>query len=253
MHEEDQDYDVAEPAVGNGEDNDTQRSRASRFWRSQPDRVSAADGPDATDEAAADDRTALDNETAPDNETGPDDESRLDDETGATRRAGETQPDDDVVVVADVIEAEAVTPDGSDAQRAGEPFAMPAASAVADSPHVATGNGRSVQAGSAEQTAAAGDRDVRPAAASQSFGGQEWREIQATFVDDPHGAVQMAASAADNALNSLVTGLRERQSSLSAAGNQDTEQLRAALQEYRKFCQAISDIGRQLPEPAGAR
>ncbi len=86
----------------------------------------------------------------------------------------------------------------------------------------------------------------------QAFGSQEWREIQATFVDDPHGAVQMAASAADSALNALVTGLRDRQSSLSAVGNQDTEQLRAALQEYRRFCQSISEIGRQLPEPVAA-
>jgi hypothetical protein len=288
MQERDQDYDVAEPAVGNGEDSDTLRSRAGRFWRSQPDRVNAADEPDATDDPAVDDQTALndraeldndaalDNQTALDNETALNDETALDnqtalndeteldddetalDETGAGRRTDDTQPDDDVVVVAEVIETESVTPVGASAGRADEPFAMPAASSVADDPRDAVGNGTSVQASradAAESAAAAAeaDRDVPAAGASPAFGGQEWREIQATFVDDPHGAVQMAASAADSALNSLVTGLRERQSSLAGAGNQDTEQLRSALQEYRKFCQAISDIGRQLPEPAGTR
>ena len=42
MHDNDQDYEVAETAAASSEDSDALRSRAGRFWRSQPDRVSAA-------------------------------------------------------------------------------------------------------------------------------------------------------------------------------------------------------------------
>lgn len=269
MHENDQEYEVAEPAVAGAEDTDALPSRAGRFWRSQPDRVSAADEPDADDETVVRDETGLDDKAALDNETGLGDETGLEDETGETRRADETVSadeavpadetvsDDDVVVVAEVIETEPAIPAGD---RAGEPFAMPATvGATASGPDDTARNGMSAQtpvasqplADETAQRAAAGEGPA--AATAQSFGSQEWREIQATFVDDPHGAVQMAASAAGSALDALVAGLRERQSSLSTAGPQDTEQLRAALQEYRKFCQAVSEIGRQLPERVTAR
>ena len=215
------------------------------------DEAVADDGPAARDENGLDDPATLDNETGLDDETG------LEAETGETRPADETMADDDdVVVVAEVIETEPATTAG---ERPGEPFAMPAAADASPSGlDDAARNGMAARtsvpgqrlADESAQQAAAGD--VPAAATAQSFGSQEWREIQATFVDDPHGAVQMAASAADSALNALVTGLRERQSSLSAVGNQDTEQLRAALQEYRRFCQSISEIGRQLPEPVAA-
>jgi hypothetical protein len=281
MHENDQDYEVAEPAAVGSEDSESQRSRAGRFWRSQPDPVTTADEPDLDDEAVAhdgpvahdetglDDTATLDNETGLeaetglDNETGLEAETGLDNETGLEAETGETRPadetmadDDDVVVVAEVIETEPATTAGD---RPGEPFAMPAAADASPSDvDDAARNGMAARtsvpgqrlADESAQQAAAGD--VPAAATAQSFGSQEWREIQATFVDDPHGAVQMAASAADSALNALVTGLRERQSSLSAVGSQDTEQLRAALQEYRRFCQSISEIGRQLPEPVAA-
>jgi hypothetical protein len=50
-----------------------------------------------------------------------------------------------------------------------------------------------------------------------------------------------------------VTALREQQASLDPSATQDTEQLRAALQEYRRFSQAISEVGRTLPRPAASR
>ena len=83
---------------------------------------------------------------------------------------------------------------------------------------------------------------------------QRWRDIQVSFVDDPRGAVRLAAEAADAAVAALVTSLHERQSAvLSAASDaddaQDTEQLRTALQGYRMFCQNIEQLGHQLPEP----
>jgi hypothetical protein len=257
MNENDQDYEVADPAAVSSEDSDTQRSRAGRFWRSQPDPVTAADEPDLDDEAVAHDGPVARDENGIDDPATLDNETGLDGETSETRPADETMADDDdVVVVAEVIETEPATTAG---ERPGEPFAMPAtADASPSGLDDAARNGVDARtsvpgqrlADESAQEAAAGD--VPAAAGAQSFGSQEWREIQATFVDDPHGAVQMAASAADSALNALVTGLRERQSSLSAVGSQDTEQLRAALQEYRRFCQSISEIGRQLPEPVAA-
>ncbi len=83
---------------------------------------------------------------------------------------------------------------------------------------------------------------------------QNWRNIQATFVDDPSGAVRLAAEAADAALSALVASLQQRQAALldstgDMAGAQDTEHLRTALQEYRVFCQDIEEMGRRLPQP----
>jgi len=80
---------------------------------------------------------------------------------------------------------------------------------------------------------------------------QEWRDIQAAFVDDPRGAVRMAADATGTALSALIESLRERQSAVmsseGSAGMQDTEHLRAALRQYRTFCQKIGEMGRHMP------
>jgi hypothetical protein len=88
--------------------------------------------------------------------------------------------------------------------------------------------------------------------ATEPFATEQWREIQASFVDDPRGAVQQAADAASAALSALVTTLREQQASMGPAAAHDTEQLRAAVQGYRRFCQALSDLGRMLPETTTA-
>ena len=82
---------------------------------------------------------------------------------------------------------------------------------------------------------------------------EEWHDIQADFVDDPSGAVQRAAQAADAAVDALTASLQEYRDSLGqssdgdAAGTPDTEQLRTALRGYRIFCQNVEEIGRQLP------
>jgi hypothetical protein len=83
--------------------------------------------------------------------------------------------------------------------------------------------------------------------------GQQWHDIQATFVDDPRGSVQRAAEAVDTAVAALVDQLRERQSAMAApdtatsASATDTEELREMLRTYRTFCQSLSDLGTQLP------
>lgn len=85
--------------------------------------------------------------------------------------------------------------------------------------------------------------------------GQQWHDIQAMFVDDPSGSVQLAAEAADAAVSSLVAALHERQAGLGPAAGPvgdtdrpDTEQLRETLREYRVFCEAVRDLGRQVPQ-----
>jgi hypothetical protein len=80
--------------------------------------------------------------------------------------------------------------------------------------------------------------------------GQQWHDIQALFVDDPLGSVQQAAAEADTAVSALAATLRERQATFSSSGNaNDTEQLRESLRSYRIFCQSLTEIGNQLPQP----
>jgi hypothetical protein len=103
--------------------------------------------------------------------------------------------------------------------------------------------------GSAPAAAGPADRGAGRAGLSQ-----HWHNIQATFVDDPSGAVRLAAEAADAAVSALIGTLKERQSALldvtgDTAAAQDTEQLRTALQDYRVFCQDIEEIGQRLPQP----
>jgi hypothetical protein len=94
--------------------------------------------------------------------------------------------------------------------------------------------------------------DPQPAGLPADSGqmSQRWHDIQAGFVDDPQGAVKLAAQAADDALTTLVAALRERQMALGSAGaTEDTEILRGALREYRQFCAGIEEVGRGLPQP----
>jgi hypothetical protein len=103
----------------------------------------------------------------------------------------------------------------------------------------------------AERSAAAAGNGEHYDAASLS---PQWHDIQASFVDDPRTAVDMAAQAADAALSTLVSALRERQSALVPAGvaHQDTEQLRMLLREYRSFCAVMAELQGKLPQPSGA-
>jgi hypothetical protein len=80
--------------------------------------------------------------------------------------------------------------------------------------------------------------------------GPQWHDIQASFVDDPRAAVDMAARAADAAVTALISAVRELQSALLPAsdGEPDTEQLRVMLRGYRSFCQGIAEAERRLPE-----
>ncbi len=105
-----------------------------------------------------------------------------------------------------------------------------------------------------------------PAAAASTGGraghaglGQQWHDIQAQFVDDPRGSVQLAAAAADEAVSELIEMLRQRTADLVPADRAQndpgsTEQLREALRSCRLFCENLADISHRLSQPeAGAR
>ncbi|MGA3152692.1 MAG: hypothetical protein ACLPN6_23385 [Streptosporangiaceae bacterium] len=77
------------------------------------------------------------------------------------------------------------------------------------------------------------------------------------FVDDPRGAVELAAAAANDAVTFLVAVIQQRQESLLRAGGQEpggdgTEQLRSALQDYRALFQSLETFAGQLSSPAGS-
>ena len=81
---------------------------------------------------------------------------------------------------------------------------------------------------------------------------QRWSGILVAFVDDPRGSVKMAADAVDFAIEELVTSVRARQQALAASwqsGEADTEQLRSALREYRRFGAQVQQM--RPAEPAG--
>lgn len=85
---------------------------------------------------------------------------------------------------------------------------------------------------------------------------QRWHEIQAAFVDDPRGSVELAAAEAREAVASFLAAIGERQESLlsasgRAASDGNTEQLRSALQDYRTFCQTVRSFSGRLTQPVG--
>jgi hypothetical protein len=84
--------------------------------------------------------------------------------------------------------------------------------------------------------------------------GPQWRDIQAQFVDDPQGSVQLAAAAVDEAVSELVESLHQRRASLTPAdgpadGPDNTEQLREALRSCRTFCENLAELSQQLAQP----
>jgi hypothetical protein len=83
---------------------------------------------------------------------------------------------------------------------------------------------------------------VTPAA---ELSAQQWPAIMALFVDDPRGAVQRAAAAAEELAAALIASLEREQTALRAAWERDadTEKLRTALQQYRSFCGRLSELG----------
>lgn len=71
-----------------------------------------------------------------------------------------------------------------------------------------------------------------------SISPQRWSEIMVSFVDSPRDSVKMAADAVDSAIEEVVASVRAQQEALASSwqsSETDTEQLRMALREYRRF------------------
>jgi hypothetical protein len=106
-------------------------------------------------------------------------------------------------------------------------------------------------AGTPPQAVPAAAADV-PAGAAASHAGisaERWSEIMATFVDDPRGSVKMAAATVAEAIDEFVDSVRARQRALESSWHgtgTDTEQLRTALREYRRFWHQVQEL-----DPAG--
>jgi hypothetical protein len=166
-----------------------------------------------------------------------------------------------------VIDAEAAVKEPGRAENAREPAETPGGPAATEglrNPEVtqAPGEPAVTQASPAATQAAAvpalADAPSPAAAASpgspDSPGGispQRWSEIMATFVDDPRGSVKMAADAVDSAIEELVASVRTRQRSLASlwqAGDADTERLRTALREYRRFGSQVQQMSPAVPD-----
>jgi hypothetical protein len=88
-----------------------------------------------------------------------------------------------------------------------------------------------------------------PAASATASLSARWHEIQAVFVDDPRSSAEMAASLVDDSVQALIASVREQQDSLLAAWhgeNAGTEELRAAVQQYRAFGDRLADFTREI-------
>lgn len=97
----------------------------------------------------------------------------------------------------------------------------------------------------AAQVPAAAPASPDGAAAPSGTSAQRWSEILATFVDDPRGSVKMAAAAVDLAIDEFVTSVQARQRALASSwqgSDTDTEQLRTALREYRRFAAQVQQL-----------
>jgi hypothetical protein len=109
--------------------------------------------------------------------------------------------------------------------------------------------------GMADTNAENGSRGLAPPAEPQSGAmpppgiistgsGGRWPEIQAMFVDDPRGSIELAAGLVDDRVEALVMSVKDRQQSLRSAwaGDAGTEELRMALQHYRAFWNGLEDL-----------
>src|SRR5215475_456799 len=171
MHDQDQEYDVAEPELAEGEPQGEhslpQRTRTDGIWRHLPGRAEPADDVATGDETAAHEAAARD-ETAPADERAP-----ADPPAGIGR----------LVVAADdpADKDEGGTP-GPDCESV-NPIA---ADEVAHEPLPSSAGSFDLPAAAAMEAAAplpvAGSTGQEPA--GPAFASHQWREIQASFVDD---------------------------------------------------------------------
>jgi hypothetical protein len=156
----------------------------------------------------------------------------------------DTDPPDTDLAGADLAGADVSVVDAA-VVKAGEPGTAEADTAEADTAG-AIGAGMA-EAGSqtTTDTTAVQARDGRVSDHDEPLLGEavgrireEWRQVQASFVDDPRASVTAAAGVTADVAARLESLLRERQRSLlsaGGAGGADTETLRQLMLAYRRL------------------
>jgi hypothetical protein len=147
------------------------------------------------------------------------------------------RPEEDIVV----IDAETAVKDPALTETAPDTATGAAPGEPGDDPDMTGAPGQPPAA----QVPAATPASPDGAAAPSGISAQRWSEILTTFVDDPRGSVKMAAAAVDSAIDEFVTSVQARQRALASSwqsGDTDTEQLRTALREYRRFAAQVQQM-----------
>jgi hypothetical protein len=102
----------------------------------------------------------------------------------------------------------------------------------------------------AEGAAASETAASETATAADTTGeAMRWREIKAMFVDDPGESVKVASGLVEQAIEDLVTSLRQRQDSLAtwdSGDAADTEGLRKVLRSYRSLFEQLEGMSGQV-------
>jgi hypothetical protein len=152
--------------------------------------------------------------------------------------AGEPGPADADSAQADAADADAAQAGAADADAADAGVADDGPRATTDMPTAQAGDGR------------VPDRDEPLLGEAAGRIREEWRQVQASFVDDPRASTAAAAGLAADAAARLESLLRERQRALLSArgrptagqqsaragdGRADTETLRQLMLAYRKL------------------
>lgn len=70
-----------------------------------------------------------------------------------------------------------------------------------------------------------------------------WRELQASFVDDPRESVERADLLVEELVSTLTARTTEMRDRWKNAGEGETEQLRLALREYREMLERLLTLG----------
>lgn len=178
------------------------------------------------DENAPNDNTPNDN-TPNDNASN---DIRNDDVENDNTRNDDTRDDYDTRAVYDTqpsaAPVEATEEHEADQRR--EPYTLPADDSVPPAPPYPT----------AVETARGGGQEFEDGA--YASGGQiadRWRDVQAGFVDDPRAAVERADDLLEELLQDVTRQAGEMRESWKS--QQDTEQLRLALREYRSVMERL--------------
>lgn len=221
---------------------DPERADAITGDADRTDRTPGADPDSAVGVAEVPDNTKLPDNTAPDN-TAPDNkDSALDTEPEA-----HTSTDPMAPSPMDTPPADQAIPDPAIPGQAGPPdqaadTTAPATEAATEQPTAAEQPTATEQPSAAEPEHAA-DGPVLGDRSSEYH--DRWREVQASFVDDPAAAVRSADDLFADVVAALSTALTERQQALGEwrdAPEQGTEELRTTLMRYRVVFQRLISV-----------